>query len=156
MPPGLIHAVYTPEDCVCVGGFCLTRGSLADSMSTAVVQLGSPDLTNDDLLPQIPAAWLKGVQEVIEDAEKLGNNISPKVGYECEQTARGIGELLALLPDPLSRRKKSILASPDFDEALRVFLAKAKAENLIHRLKARMEEAWTLRDINLAAENTAV
>ena len=54
MPPGLIHAVFTPEDCIRIGGSCLTKGGLADSMYTADIQLGAPDLSNDDISPQMP------------------------------------------------------------------------------------------------------
>ena len=49
MPPGLQHAVYTPEDSLCVGGFVLPRSQMINSMRIWAILWLHGDLTNDDL-----------------------------------------------------------------------------------------------------------
>lgn len=49
MPPGLPHAVFTPEDCLSVGGQFYTAPNLGKSLRTLALQERYPDVSNEDL-----------------------------------------------------------------------------------------------------------
>ena len=48
MPPGMDHAVYTPSDCLCVGGFVLAAVDVPNSLRIVRHLQWHPHLTNDD------------------------------------------------------------------------------------------------------------
>lgn len=49
MPPGLPHAVFTPEDCLAVGAQFYTAPHLGKSLRTLALQERYPDISNEDL-----------------------------------------------------------------------------------------------------------
>ena len=53
MPPGTNHAVYTPSDCLCIGGFFLRRFDVPNSLNVLVLQDRYDHITNDGPIPQI-------------------------------------------------------------------------------------------------------
>ena len=49
MPPSLPHAVFTPENCLAVGGQVYTKGNLAQSIHGLSVQERAGNISNEDL-----------------------------------------------------------------------------------------------------------
>ena len=49
MPPSLPHAVFTPENCLAVGGQVYTKGNLAQSIDELRVQERASSISNKDL-----------------------------------------------------------------------------------------------------------
>jgi hypothetical protein len=49
MPPSFPHAVFTPEDCLAVGGQFYTAGHLGCSIEGLKLQEDHPDICNEDL-----------------------------------------------------------------------------------------------------------
>ncbi|KAI9768126.1 MAG: JmjC domain-containing histone demethylation protein 1 [Geoglossum umbratile] len=49
MPPSFPHAVFTPEDCLAVGGQFYTAGHLSHSLEGLKLQEDYPDISNEDL-----------------------------------------------------------------------------------------------------------
>ncbi|KAL8864144.1 MAG: hypothetical protein Q9198_010065 [Flavoplaca austrocitrina] len=48
MPPGTIHAVFTPEDCLCVGKHFYTAGTIGASLDAIRFMLNHEELINED------------------------------------------------------------------------------------------------------------
>jgi hypothetical protein len=49
MPPSFPHAVFTPDDCLAVGGQIYTAGNLGRSIEGIKLQEDYPDISNEDL-----------------------------------------------------------------------------------------------------------
>ena len=49
MPPGMWHAVFSPQDCLCVGGFALPASQIAKSMSVFKRLCEDDTITNEQL-----------------------------------------------------------------------------------------------------------
>ena len=49
MPPSLPHAVFTPENCLAVGGQIYTKGNLAQSLDGLRIQEQASKISNEDL-----------------------------------------------------------------------------------------------------------
>ncbi|KAF2137763.1 uncharacterized protein K452DRAFT_257227 [Aplosporella prunicola CBS 121167] len=49
MPPSLPHAVFTPEDCLMVGGTFYTAGTLDQTLEGLEIQEKYPEISNEDL-----------------------------------------------------------------------------------------------------------
>ena len=49
MPPSLPHAVFTPENCLAVGGQVYTKGNLAQSLDGLRIQERASNISNEDL-----------------------------------------------------------------------------------------------------------
>ena len=49
MPPSFPHAVFTPEDCLAVGGQIYTAGNLGRSIEGLRLQEDYPNISNEDL-----------------------------------------------------------------------------------------------------------
>ncbi|KAH0563229.1 hypothetical protein GP486_002197 [Trichoglossum hirsutum] len=49
MPPSFPHAVFTPDDCLAVGGQIYTTGNLGRSIEGIKLQEDYPDISNEDL-----------------------------------------------------------------------------------------------------------
>ncbi|KAI9767676.1 MAG: hypothetical protein M1840_005547 [Geoglossum simile] len=54
MPPGTIHAVYTPVDTLCTGGNAWSQRHMGDSMRSISFEDAHPNVTNGDAFTQIP------------------------------------------------------------------------------------------------------
>src|SRR5438876_8785098 len=53
MPPTFPHAVFTPEDCLAVGGQFYTVGNLGHSIEGLKLQEDHPDISNEDLYDSV-------------------------------------------------------------------------------------------------------
>ncbi|KAI9759367.1 MAG: hypothetical protein M1840_003371 [Geoglossum simile] len=74
MPPGTVHAVFTPEDTLCTGGNGWSKKQMGDSMRSIAFEKMSPHVTNDDPIPQL-ADLLDKVSKMMESeysAEEFG------------------------------------------------------------------------------------
>jgi hypothetical protein len=49
MPPSFPHAVFTPDNCLAVGGQFYTAGHLSCSIEGLKLQEDHPDISNEDL-----------------------------------------------------------------------------------------------------------
>ena len=49
MPPTFPHAVFTPEDCLAVGGQFYTAGLLGQTIEGLKIQEDYPEISNEDL-----------------------------------------------------------------------------------------------------------
>ena len=53
MPPSFPHAVYTPDNCLMVGGQTYTMGNLGRSIEGLKVQADCPDISNENLYDSV-------------------------------------------------------------------------------------------------------
>jgi len=63
MPPSFPHAVYTPENCLTVGGQTYTTGNLSRSVEGLRVQEDYPDISNEDLYDSVYRTLAKLLRE---------------------------------------------------------------------------------------------
>jgi hypothetical protein len=54
MPPGTVHAVFTPVDTLCIGGNAWSQKHMGDSMKSIAFETAHPKVTNDDEVIQLP------------------------------------------------------------------------------------------------------
>jgi hypothetical protein len=79
MPPGCPHAVFTPEDCLAVGGHFLITSHLGSTLEALKIQEDKPDISNEDLYDQIYSSLAGivrkcgGLLSAVEKAEILSN-----------------------------------------------------------------------------------
>ena len=66
MHPGLLHAVYTPEDCLCVGGHFLIAPHVPRSLSTAGLLIQNPQFTNDDHHSGVLSAYRHHITDILQ------------------------------------------------------------------------------------------
>jgi hypothetical protein len=62
MPPGTVHAVFTPEDTLCTGGNSWSKKGMGDTMRSIAFETKYPNVTNDHPIPQIPGLLQKASQ----------------------------------------------------------------------------------------------
>jgi hypothetical protein len=53
MPPSFPHAVFTPEDCLTVGGQIYLTGNLGRSLEGLKTQEDHPEISNEDLYDSV-------------------------------------------------------------------------------------------------------
>lgn len=73
MPPSFPHAVYTPENCLAVGGQIYTAGIFGRTIEGLKVQEDCPDISNEDLYDSVYltiARLLKGCSPLTTSIEK--------------------------------------------------------------------------------------
>lgn len=73
MPPGCPHAVYTPDDCLAVGGQFWTAAHLGRSLDVLAIQETDPSISNEDLDDDIYAPLgkiLENCGSIMTDVEK--------------------------------------------------------------------------------------
>lgn len=58
MPPGTPHAVYTPADCLAIGGVFLAPPAVSTSLRVLLFLNENPHCTNDDPLSQTWEAYI--------------------------------------------------------------------------------------------------
>ncbi|KAH0566201.1 hypothetical protein GP486_000399 [Trichoglossum hirsutum] len=70
MPPGWVHAVYTPVRTLCTGGNAWSQKCMGDSMRYIAHETEHIKVTNDDPIPDMPAMlervskWMKNAQPI--------------------------------------------------------------------------------------------
>ena len=111
MPPGTPHAVYTSEDSLFAGGFCLLPSHLRVSIETACQLLLNSDLTNDDPIQQIPDAWLVGIKDLLRKAQAQGANVDSALAWECEGLALALKEFFEVQDLVVPGKKKHSAAA---------------------------------------------
>ncbi|KAI9854671.1 MAG: hypothetical protein M1813_000918 [Trichoglossum hirsutum] len=72
MPPGTVHAVFTPVDTLCVGGNAWSQKRMGDTMRSIVFETAHPIVTNDDEVVQLLDLLEKTQQRML---------IAPDEGY---------------------------------------------------------------------------
>lgn len=119
MPPGLPHAVFTPEDCLSVGGQFYTAPNLGKSLRTLDLQERNPGISNEDLSSSAYATLtflLKNGYALLRPTDKMSvasnaltldsSSSTPKIPakeVKAQLTARGIEfDKKAKLPDLLA------------------------------------------------------
>ncbi|KAF9641712.1 hypothetical protein BFW01_g1695 [Lasiodiplodia theobromae] len=119
MPPGLPHAVFTPEDCLSVGGQFYTAPNLGKSLRTLDLQERNPGISNEDLSSSAYATLtflLKNGCALLKPTDKMSvaanpltldsSSSTPKISakeVKAQLTARGIEfDKKAKLPDLLA------------------------------------------------------
>ena len=73
MPPSLPHAVFTPENCLAVGGQVYTKGNLAQSLDGLRIQEQASKISNEDLdklVYDILAKILRECDSITDPTEK--------------------------------------------------------------------------------------
>ena len=73
MPLSLPHAVFTPENCLAVGGQVYTKGNLAQSIDGLRVQERASSISNEDLdelVYNTLAKILKECDSILDSVEK--------------------------------------------------------------------------------------
>src|SRR5882762_8391081 len=73
MPPSFPHAVFTPEDCLAVGGQFYTAGHLGHSLEGLKLQEEYPDISNEELHESIycmVAKILRGCSAITTSVQK--------------------------------------------------------------------------------------
>jgi hypothetical protein len=78
MPPGCPHAVFTPDDCLAVGGQFWTAAHLGHSLEVLSIQQRNPDICNEDISDVIYDTLGKIIRESVmspvEAAEVAANS----------------------------------------------------------------------------------
>ena len=71
MPPSLPHALFTPENCLAVGGQVYTKGNLAQSIDGLSVQERASNISNEDLDDSVYTTLAKILKECDSITEPL-------------------------------------------------------------------------------------
>ena len=82
MPPGCPHAVFTPDDCLAVGGHFHTTAHLASTLRILRGQERYPGICNEDLKPDT----YKELSRVVDGLCRSGSRVE-----RC-MAQRGIGD----------------------------------------------------------------
>lgn len=69
MPPGLPHAVCTPEDCLLVGGQFYTASNLGRTLRMLRIQEQHPDISNEDLYDSVYKCLARTLLSLCNDAQ---------------------------------------------------------------------------------------
>jgi hypothetical protein len=70
MPPGTVHAVFTPIDTLCIGGNAWSQRRMGDSMRSIAFEDAYPNVTNDDEVVQLPDL-LKEISRRVKSASRV-------------------------------------------------------------------------------------
>ena len=71
MPPSLPHAVFTPENCLAVGGQVYTKGNLAQSIDGLRVQERASNISNEDLDESVYTTLAK----ILRECDSITNSV---------------------------------------------------------------------------------
>jgi hypothetical protein len=71
MPPGCPHAVFTPEDCLAVGGHFWTAAHLGCTLEVLKIQETNPAISNEDISPKL----YDMLGEVIQECDLVMNDV---------------------------------------------------------------------------------
>src|SRR5205814_7554577 len=77
MPPGTVHAVFTPVDTLCVGGNAWSQKRMGDSMRSITFEHTHPNVTNDDQVLQLP--------ELLEKVSRLMDSTASAAEFGGEE-----------------------------------------------------------------------
>ncbi|KAI9761180.1 MAG: hypothetical protein M1840_002012 [Geoglossum simile] len=75
MPPGTVHAVFTPENTLCAGGNAWSQKRMGDTMRSIAFETAHPVVTNDEEVVQLPDLLEKTYQRMI---------VAPIEGYTAD------------------------------------------------------------------------
>jgi Cupin superfamily protein len=80
MPPGTVHAVFTPENTLCVGGNAWSQKRMGDTMRSIAFETTHPVVTNSEEVVQLPDLLEKTYQRMI---------VAPIEGYTADFGGEG-------------------------------------------------------------------
>jgi hypothetical protein len=86
MPPGTIHAVFTPVDTLCVGGNAWSQRHMGDSMHAIALETKHPKITNYDpeaQLPDLLARVAKHIDTSKNAVERFGGEEQITLFKQC-------------------------------------------------------------------------
>jgi hypothetical protein len=103
MPAGTVHAVYTPEPCLAVGGTFFTAKSLYRSITTMGYQELRPHISNEDLNLLIykrhaaSLKYLKRSQTSLEDPSLIVRLAGCMLDYR-KRSKKDVGQMISSGP----------------------------------------------------------
>jgi hypothetical protein len=80
MPPGAVHAVFTPENTLCAGGNAWSQKRMGDTMRSIAFETAHPVVTNDEEVVQLSDLLEKTYQRMI---------VAPSEGYTADFGGEG-------------------------------------------------------------------
>jgi hypothetical protein len=75
MPPGTVHAVFTPVDTLCIGGNAWSQKRMGDTMRSIAFETSHPIVTNDEEVVQLSDLLEKTWQRML---------VAPEKGYTAD------------------------------------------------------------------------
>ena len=139
MYPGLEHAVYTPEDCLCVGGFVLNRENVSSSMSVVRTLDQHPNLTNDEAPEQTFRVYETYCKELV-----LNTTQALATPEEMERFAWALEDFLNHPMPKYNLPKKGRPSSEqqnrkEWCDEWKRFVTNAKSNKWLEKLEQRIE-----------------